>query len=149
MAFRILQLDNAEGRRSFESDKYIKVDWTQPPASRLHELLIGGGLAKSVVVESDYIDLDFRASFARFYYQRHRDTDRRCTRLHFFSSSIPENGLLNITDEAYLGFLVLRPVPYQFGRAFLAGRVLREALKGEEVYLTCLSDHEVNLAGTP
>jgi len=41
-------------------------------------------VCKTVVVEDNYIDLDFRAGFSRFHYLRHHDTRRRCARLHFF-----------------------------------------------------------------
>src|SRR5205823_14172585 len=83
-------------------------EWTKA-ARRLHQLLLK--VCRTVVIERNYIDYDYRAGFARLYYLRHRDTDRRCSRLHFFSRKIPPMELAILPEDInadYLGFLVLR-----------------------------------------
>ena len=52
-----------------------------PAVAKLSELLLRH--CRTVVVESDYIDSDYRSCYSRFYYMRHSDLPRRCTRLHF------------------------------------------------------------------
>src|SRR5688500_7030334 len=57
-----------------------------------------------VVLELDYIDLDYRAAFSRFHYLRHNDQERRCKRLHFFAETpaklrLKASNLLSLPQE--------------------------------------------------
>jgi len=78
--------------------------------------------AKAVVVERDYVDHDFLEDFAAYYVRCFKDYARKCTRLHFFRKAVGERDFARLLEErdaadaaklgkAYLGFLVVRPVP--------------------------------------
>ena len=123
-------------------------------SARLLAILSAAG-CRTVVEESEYIDSDFRDSYNRFYYLQHRDTPRRCQRLHFFSTIVTPRDLGIIPAKAafsYLGFAVVRPLPdHRFGRTLLATSVAQSMFgncyPGEELFLTCAASHTVNLAG--
>lgn len=80
--------------------------------------------AKTVVVEADYVDRDFLLDYAGYYARCFHDYSRHCARLHFFtiqfSKSEFEQVLSGDNDDlknrltakgAYLGFIVVKPVP--------------------------------------
>jgi len=80
--------------------------------------------AKTIVVESHYIDRDYLEDFAGYYVKCFKDYVRKCTRLHFFKSKISKrafNNLLRVSSnfsknknklqESYLGFIVIKPLP--------------------------------------
>jgi hypothetical protein len=120
------------------------------PIRRTLDLLLP--LCKTVVVEREYIDSDFRASYARFYIFSQLDTDRRCRRVHFFAAPLrTEDAMLGATTEGsgYLGYIILRPFKkHAFGRSVLSEQVLWAACPpGCEVYLTSRARHRANLAG--
>lgn len=120
-----------------------------PAALRLFQLVLGSP-CRTVVVEKEYIDLDFRKGFARFHYQRHFDTPRRCIRLHFFASKLRREHLARMPERvksSYLGFTVLRPLPaYRIGRSILSESLV-PTLGTSVPYITCQTCHEANLAG--
>jgi hypothetical protein len=121
----------------------------EPAAKRLAHLL--ESRCKSIVVERDYIDFDYRAGFARFHFLRHQDTDRRCVRLHFFSQRLNRQHLLDIPQsimEGYLGFSVIRPLPgFRLGRSLLSSRLVPEPPNNERAFITCGTRYQANLAG--
>jgi hypothetical protein len=121
----------------------------EPAAKRLAHLV--ESKCKSIVVERDYIDLDYRAGFARFYFMRHQDTDRRCIRLHFFSQRLNKRHLLNIPQniiQGYLGFAVIRPLPgFRLGRSLLSSRLAPELPDDKLTFITCKARCRANLAG--
>lgn len=61
-----------------------------------------GTSVKEVIVESPYRDLDFSSVYSSHYSKKHKPVPKDCYRLHFFSDD-------SLTEEAYRGFLVLRP----------------------------------------
>ena len=79
--------------------------------------------AKTILVENRYIDKDFLEDFAGYYVRCFRDYDRRCTRIHFFRAPFNYEGFASYLSgvptpitaaklqEAYLGFLVVKPLP--------------------------------------
>jgi hypothetical protein len=77
--------------------------------------------AKTVLVEPYYFDRDYLAEFAAFYCVSASGYQNVCQRLHFFGDdfdrSVLERALTNdepsVTRlrEAYLGFVVVRPIP--------------------------------------
>ncbi len=83
-------------------------------------------LAKTFLVESDYIDREWREEFSTFYsFTFYKDISPFTTRIHFLERDI--KGIENIEDvqpKEYLGFIVLRPapVPGRILKAFLAPR---------------------------
>lgn len=79
--------------------------------------------AQTIVVENEYTDGDYLDDFASYYVKCFHPYLRRCTRLHFFSTTFDEQRLKQLIldelpeDEAkgiresYLGFVVARPLP--------------------------------------
>ncbi len=89
--------------------------------------------ARTILAERDYTDRDYLEDYAAYYARCFQSYDRRCMRLHFFSREFArrdfeaclrgdEKTLSPRTlQEAYLGFVVLRPLPRTFvGRTCLA-----------------------------
>jgi hypothetical protein len=121
-------------------------------ARRLHALLTAK--TKTVVLENDYIDLDFRACFSRLYYLRHSDLPRRCRRLHFFNERLKPEDLGDLSEQqrkSYRGFVVIRPLPLTWlGRSILSNHLLQETIAASHsasFFLTCSAKYTVNLAG--
>lgn len=79
--------------------------------------------AKSIVVESDYVDHDYLEDYAAYYVRCFESYERCTTRLHFFSLEFTEPNFRDaLTDpgawlspqllqEHYLGFVVVKPLP--------------------------------------
>ncbi len=77
--------------------------------------------AKSILVESHYFDRDYLSEFASFYCMSSAGYPNVCQRLHYFSVDV-DRALIEracsgdpeantILQEAYLGFIVRRPIP--------------------------------------
>lgn len=144
------------------------VPFSVSPASSLPQLLGDGKasqqllrlllpICKTVVEEREYVDRDFRSSYANFYYLRHNPVPRTCTRLHFFAEEILLEELTNLTESqilSYLGFLVIRPLAKRrLGRSYLSPSLLpqREVDEPSGIVrsprITCTARHRINLAG--
>jgi len=86
--------------------------------------------AQSVLIEEKYFDRDYLSEFAAFYCTSSAGYPNVCQRLHYFSIAVDrpmferavaddEDALRKIQD-AYLGFIVRRPIPgTPFGRTVL------------------------------
>jgi len=82
--------------------------------------------AKSIVLEFNYIDKDYLDDFSKFYVRRFSGDGHKCARIHFFSEELNHSELNEIIDdsslhdrlkniqEAYLGFMVIKPLPKTF-----------------------------------
>lgn len=109
-----------------------------------------------MVVERDYVDKDFLGDFAAYHVRSFHPYDSRCIRLHFFSAGLDEGGIRRAmvgTDNvagvqaAYLGFCVLRPLPFTvLGRTCL--KPYPQKAKVHRCYPT-LYRQEVDLYGLP
>jgi nitroreductase len=91
------------------------------PLTRCLEVARANG-ATSVVVETRYIDIDYRSEYSAFFaraFASHPDSARR---LHFFRAPLAREQLwLLPSDAGYLGYVVIRPSPLgQIGRSMLA-----------------------------
>lgn len=89
--------------------------------------------AKTIVVETDYIDKFFTDDYAGYYVRCFGgDYKRRCSRFHFFDIAFSERDLAYLLDgsksklsqeklnTAYCGFVVVKPLPKTFvGRTCL------------------------------
>src|SRR2546421_5710658 len=73
---------------------------------------------KCIAVEREYIDKDYRDTFAHFHSRRFSTPSSRCLRLHFFNREIPRTGFreaclkpdkLRALNQSYLGYSVIRP----------------------------------------
>ena len=79
--------------------------------------------AKSIVVESDYVDHDYLDDFAAYYVRCFENYKRGTTRLHFFSLQFNEQDFRSalttphswlsqqLLQDHYLGFVVVKPLP--------------------------------------
>jgi hypothetical protein len=86
--------------------------------------------ASSVVEEPQYFDRDFLSEFTAFYGTSCTGYANTCRRLHFFSVDVTRETFIDALgdadradaiQEAYLGFVVLRPIPGSpLGRTVLA-----------------------------
>ena len=79
---------------------------------------------KTIVVENNYIDHDYLEDFSAYYVRCFSSYQRVCTRLHFFNIDFTKEDFENILEkspeakissghlvEAYLGFVVIKPLP--------------------------------------
>lgn len=74
---------------------------------------------QTVVVESRYVDADYRSDFSEFWSKRFDSIPPFARRVHFFRSKISEETLYRLNSRqkgSYLGYSVLRPGPHQDGR---------------------------------
>ena len=124
-------------------------------AGRLSEVLMSlTPPVKTAVIESDYTDVDYSASY---YDQRGRSftPDRRVTtRIHFFASEFSEADFVEASQDttlmmrnSYLGFAVLRPeTPVTLGRTLIA---CPTTISGHPVRFPTRAVTKVDLAGIP
>ena len=108
--------------------KYILADKTPPSVSKLYESLISvSSDALTAVTESDYIDVDYSASYHDQLGRSFTPVKRETTRIHFFDQTLSRRRLINASDATvksmqsnYLGFTVVRPdYPTTLGRTLL------------------------------
>ena len=100
---------------------------------------------KSVVFEDKYVDLDYQDEYAAFYSKAFKTYPSRTVRLHFFSCTLPEDYLQNITrySDDYMGFLVLRPTDLQkVGRT-----ILKPTLDSNTEFIHCCAKFDVHILG--
>lgn len=79
--------------------------------------------AQTIVVENNYVDRDYLQDFIGYYASCFHQYGHKCTRLHFFTEVIneerfevllqsnPSEEMLKNLNEAYLGFIVVKPLP--------------------------------------
>ena len=125
------------------------------PAIRLEEIVasVSSNLPMAVV-EKNYIDVDYSASYHDQLGRSFTQVSRETTRIHFFDQELTKRRLINGSDatvkslqSSYIGFTVIRPDwPTTLGRTFLkcpaqlAGRPARFPTRGTT---------PVDLAGIP
>ena len=107
---------------------------------------------KAVLIETDYVDKDYRSTYYHFYAKKGLHYRADCIRLHFFDDTVrfEEKSLkLSCTDAAdplthhYFGYMVLRPTGLAtIGRTVLSTRVRRGASR----YIITAT-HKVHLLG--
>lgn len=114
------------------------------PFKRIVEVVRENG-CETVVVENRYVDLDYRSEYAAFWAHRFRSPPPFTRRLHFFATVLNDDQLHALPKEAaeaYLGYVVCRPVPLgAVGRT-----VLRPPASMEPSVTTAVED-EVTLFG--
>jgi len=119
------------------------VDWEQELPSLTDSWLTSDALSllrqrlapttKAVLVEREYIDKDYRDTFAGFYAKKFARYPARTFRLHFFTDSIEEDDLFRLGEKGdqYIGFCVVRPTRVNpIGRTMLNPRRLA-GVRGE------------------
>lgn len=101
--------------------------------------------ARTVVVETRYLDLDYRSEFSAFYSKRFGDIPDTAHRLHFFRSELGDDELWsNAGQDDYIGYVSVRPSAL--------GRVSRAMLPpppGLASHVRCQVEEHINFFGTP
>ncbi len=141
--FPVLNIDASDGWNCLIglSDDFLD----EKGLARLMKPLDGKCLG--VIVEREYIDKDYRDTFANFHAKRFNTPPSRCVRLHFFrdaisSESLREGSCFHEGNE-YLGYSVIRATrPNSIGRTFLSHK-LRQC---NDSHL-CLCDERVQILG--
>ena len=115
---------------------------------------------RGLLVETEYVDKDFRSVFYNFYSKKGEEVKRNCLRLHLFRDGISfdvtgaslkvapeenadEDALDDALSQYYLGFIVLRPTgKWNIGRSVIHP----EAIRGARGALVT-SVHKVHVLG--
>lgn len=106
---------------------------------------------KSILIEHNYIDKDYRSTYYSFYAKKGRRYRANCVRLHFFDETVQyEKETLRLMseegsrlDDHYYGYMVLRPTWIAtIGRSVVSPDV-RKGANG----LIIASTHKVHLLG--
>jgi len=113
--------------------------------------------ARTVIVEHRYIDRDFMEDFAAYYVRCFANYERKCKRLHFFSTTFTDAqfskliatglGELSVAElqEHYLGFIAVKPLPDTvIGRTCLGTYPLERGR-----HYDILRHYDANLFGIP
>ena len=118
--YHIQQLKRAEDWTALAQEHFGGAG--RPVALSLVRHLIALG-ARSCLIESRYIDRDYSSDYRRFYAQTFKSYERHCKRIHLFATDIEAilssadswiarvEALEGTADGAYLGFIVVRPLP--------------------------------------
>ena len=105
---------------------------------------------KTVLIEHDYVDKDYRSTFYNFYSKKGRRYRDDCVRIHFFDDSVDfDEKRTDLTcsegqlKDSYFGYIVLRPtIVSTLGRSILSPRI-RVGAYGS----TIQSQHSIHLLG--
>jgi Papain-like cysteine protease AvrRpt2 len=73
------------------------------PLDHIFKVTVGHESPSRALLESGYIDEDFRDEYINFYAKAYRALPSRCERIHFYDNSDRE-------QQRYLGYVVLRPI---------------------------------------
>lgn len=111
--------------------------------------------AKTILSEYGYTDQAFLEDYAGYYVRCFHDYRSRCTRLHFFQLGFKQQAMSRLLAghmesqfakklrESYLGFIVVRPLPYT-----VIGRTCLEAYPPEDRrHFLVIDEYPVNLFG--
>lgn len=101
---------------------------------------------KSVVVEKEYIDKDYRDTFSNFYSKKFSSYPSSTTRIHFFRSEVNPDELFSLETHSreYIGFSVIRPTQINS-----IGRTIFDPSKVNEIQgVICRTEYRVHLFGT-
>ena len=120
--------------------------------TRVAEMLANGisDAVKAVLVESNYIDKDYRSTYYGFYAKKGLRYRPDCVRLHFFDETVTFNKkalTLSCSDNElshhYFGFMVLRPT----GIATIGRTVLSPDIRSGACRYIITGNHKVHLLG--
>lgn len=147
--FSVLNLKTNAGRRDLSRLLFSESRWGMS-AQRIWDLMIapvGAGIALTAVVEKQYVDRDYSASYGRFYSRVFRSVEKWCKRIHFFEVPLTEADLRDPSSLAkqYLGCVVIRPL----GTSIVGRTILRPGTVDPnlEYHLNAISN-DVHLAGS-
>ncbi|MBI5561837.1 MAG: hypothetical protein HY894_03135 [Deltaproteobacteria bacterium] len=112
------------------------------------------GDVKTVVVEREYVDKDYRSAFSNFHSKKFARYSDRTSRLHFFSARLPKEDIFSLDKHQgdYIGFSVIRPTLINpIGRTVLDPRKITK-VKGNmplATYQAHVLGAELEVSGFP
>jgi len=130
-------------------DKHISSEYGPV---RVTKMLVDGisSAVKAVLIETDYIDKDYRSTYYNFYAKKGQRYRPDCMRLHFFDGTVTfdDKALkLSCADDRlmdhYFGYMVLRPT----GIATIGRTVLSPDIRSGASRYIITADHKVHLLG--
>ncbi|MDD3419117.1 MAG: hypothetical protein PHE78_00795 [Candidatus Gastranaerophilales bacterium] len=110
--------------------------------------------AKTIIVESNYIDNYYLEDYSSYYAKCFKPYDRRCSRLHFFAeefniknfkevlSSQNQKGI-ELLQGSYLGFITIKKLP----KSFLGYTCLKTYDENNFRNFPVIRDYKINLFG--
>lgn len=116
------------------------------PAESIYYFLKEKHGAKTILMEEEYVDLDFLDEYRGFYSRKFDKHKKYCSRFHFFSQEITVEDLPNLEKfkEYYLGYVIVRPLSaFIIGRTVLSPKVLDQ----DNYFVLCQDDFTPNIAG--
>jgi hypothetical protein len=110
--------------------------------------------AKSVVIETRYVDLDYRSEYSAFFSKTFAEIPDTTHRLHFFDTNLANVDLSNLSKrvrDGYLGYVVIRPSPLgRVGRTLLLPPPeIENAVQSAVVGVVNLFGQELTVCGVP
>lgn len=139
----------AETKDLAQIEKHIPPEYGP---DRVSNILIAGisSAVKSVLIETDYVDKDYRSTFYNFYSKKGCRYRSDCIRLHFFDetisfseASLSLSGPDDYLDHHYFGYMILRPT----GIATIGRTVLSPDVRVGASRLILTTKHKVHLLG--
>ena len=121
----------------FESDKDFLAEIEKTPQDRYLINYLKDLNAKKILLEPNYFDRDYLSEFSAFYSTSVHGYKNICQRVHFFSQESINRELfekaaggeqkdIQILNDSYLGFCVLRPIQARLGKTVLKWHKNRE-----------------------
>ncbi|MCI0640637.1 MAG: hypothetical protein L0Y72_07140 [Gemmataceae bacterium] len=154
-AFEVLSFSEQCLCQALANDKFVPAEVGDHGRAKYLSGYLRDIGAQTIVVEREYIDGDYLDDFAAYYVKCFHNYERRCKRLHFFSTAFTHDQILasilkrDGSDErplkdSYLGFIVARPLP----DAIIGRTVLRtyDDDGGRRNY-PCTKDYKANFFG--
>lgn len=144
MPLYIRSLDNIE--KLFDITKDFGRD---KPFRRILQIVFSQG-CKSVIIEDDYDDPDYRSEYEGHYRALFKKYLGVTERLHFFSCKVKQPDLIDLTQlqDYYLGFCVLRPI----GRQRVVNAVVNytedKRSTSKRRFLLCREQFEINIGSS-
>lgn len=113
-------LINLRSERSWARLANRYVNYLPRPYRQCLQIARASG-AQTVVVETRYMDQDYRSEFSAFFSRTFADVADTAQRLHFFRARLRPSELATLPKEpSYLGYMVIRPSPLgRVGRTML------------------------------
>jgi len=99
--------------------------------------------AQTVVVETRYVDLDYRSEYSAFFSRTFAEIPDTARRYHFFRDRLAADSIWNLDgDGGYLGYVVARPTGLGF-----TGRTMLTPPPDVAPHVTCLTSETINFFG--
>lgn len=114
-----------------------------PQLRRTVEVVRSRG-AVCVLVETRYIDVDWRSEHSQFYSTTFARYASVCHRLHFFDAMVADIGDLSGMEPHYLGYSILRPIAWA-----PVGRTMVRPPPDMDSAVMCLATETVDVLGWP